>query len=213
MVLAAVGQICSRNNVARNLAVCRSVLARAAAAGAQFVCLPEAADYICPSDEGQSTLQARPLANADRSMHICYDTVVKLAQTLDDNSFVRGIQEQAKQSKVWVSVGIHELPSSSSSSSSTQTNGQQDKPRVYNTQCLISPEGKLASVYRKLHLFDVNFKGGMQTSESNTTMKGSELSDITQTAIGKGGCPFSRLAVSHICTDVYGCAPAHQSGC
>lgn len=119
--------------------------------------------------------------------------VIKLAQTLEDNTFVKGIQEQAKQSKIWVSVGIHELPSSTSSSQVNGHNG--DKPRVYNTQCLISPEGKLASVYRKLHLFDVNFKGGMQTSESNTTMKGSELSDITQTSIGKGGQPLAPSAL------------------
>lgn len=209
MVLAAVGQICSRNNVQWNLKICRSVLSRAAASGAKFVCLPEAADYICPSDEGPSGLCLDPSyrcfglthchsplvsdsATTSR-LHMIHTyistyTVLKLAQKLDDNTFVKGIQEQAKESKIWVSVGIHELPSSSS----TQANGhsangeQEDKERVYNTQCLISPEGELASVYRKLHLFDVNFKGGMQTSESETTMKGTELSDITQTTIGKG---------------------------
>lgn len=57
----------------------------------------------------------------------------------------------------------------------------------------------MASVYRKLHLFDVNFKGGMQTSESGTTMKGTELSDITQTTIGKGA--LARLRQKR-CEDV-----------
>jgi predicted amidohydrolase len=62
MVLAAVGQLCSRNNVAWNLKICRSVLERAAAAGAKFVCLPEAADYICPADEGALLALRNPLS-------------------------------------------------------------------------------------------------------------------------------------------------------
>ena len=52
MVLAAVAQICSRNNPAINLLVCKSVIKRAAGRGAEFLCLPEAADYIAPSDQG-----------------------------------------------------------------------------------------------------------------------------------------------------------------
>ena len=56
MVLAAVAQICSRNNVAANLRACQTVVQNAAAAGAKFVCLPEAADYIAGADEGASKL-------------------------------------------------------------------------------------------------------------------------------------------------------------
>ena len=52
MVLAAVGQICSRNNVASNLRICQSVIRRASAVGARLICLPEASDYIAPAKDG-----------------------------------------------------------------------------------------------------------------------------------------------------------------
>lgn len=53
MVLAAVGQICSRNNVQWNLRICKSVVRRAAQAGAKFICLPEASDFIAKADDGE----------------------------------------------------------------------------------------------------------------------------------------------------------------
>lgn len=54
MVVAAVAQICSRNNVSNNLKICTSVIRRAAEGGAKLVCLPEASDYIAPAKEGES---------------------------------------------------------------------------------------------------------------------------------------------------------------
>lgn len=157
MVLAAVGQICSRNNVQWNLRVCRSVVKRAAQAGAKFVCLPEASDFIAKADD-----------------------VYGLSETLERSSFLKGIREEAVASKIWVSVGVHEVPESSD-----VQNG--DNKRCYNSQCLVTPEGEIASVYRKLHLFDVDFKGSMTISESGTTLKGSVLPDVTETAVGKLG--------------------------
>lgn len=104
--------------------------------------------------------------------------VYGLSETLEKSSFLKGIKEEAASSNIWVSVGLHEVPESS---------GEQtgDNKRCYNSQCLVSPSGELASVYRKLHLFDVDFKGTMTISESGTTMKGDVLPDVTETPVGK----------------------------
>lgn len=101
-----------------------------------------------------------------------------LSETLEQSGFLKGIQEEAAASKIWVSVGLHEVPESS---------GDQDgdNKRCYNSQCLVTPEGEIASVYRKLHLFDVDFKGSMTISESGTTLKGNILPDVTDTSVGK----------------------------
>lgn len=45
----------------------------------------------------------------------------------------------------------------------------------YNTSILISPAGKIAGYYRKLHLFDVRLKGGPSVSESRIFLPGREI--------------------------------------
>jgi predicted amidohydrolase len=104
--------------------------------------------------------------------------VFGLSETLDDSAFLKGIREEAKSSNIWISVGLHEVPS--------DYQGQQGQKQCYNSQCLVSPDGELASIYRKLHLFDVDFKGSMSISESNTTLKGNKLPDVVETSVGKG---------------------------
>ena len=44
--------------------------------------------------------------------------------------------------------------------------------RFYNTSTLISPSGEIASVYRKLHLFDVDIPDGAHYRESQTVAPG-----------------------------------------
>ncbi|KAM0793363.1 hypothetical protein ACM66B_000818 [Microbotryomycetes sp. NB124-2] len=100
--------------------------------------------------------------------------VARLSETLDSSQFVSGIKEQAKVSSIWVGVGVHELAKAGDS-------------RCYNTNLLVTPEGNLAQAYRKLHLFDVDIKGGAQILESKTTIKGRELCPVTSTAAGKVG--------------------------
>lgn len=50
---------------------------------------------------------------------------------------------------------------------------------------LISPEGEIVQAYRKVHLFDVDIKGGSVIKESNTTIKGDKILDPYQTPLGK----------------------------
>lgn len=81
IMLAAVAQICSRGVVADNLAVCASVVRRAAQAGAKLIWLPEASDYI---------------------------STEKLMQPLASSSFVTAMRDSAKAHSIWVGVGVHE---------------------------------------------------------------------------------------------------------
>jgi predicted amidohydrolase len=59
--------------------------------------------------------------------------------------------------------------------------------RVYNTSALISENGQIAAVYRKIHLFDVNLgESGGVFKESAFTAPGEEVV-VAETAFGKIG--------------------------
>jgi predicted amidohydrolase len=49
-----------------------------------------------------------------------------------------------------------------------------DSDRLYNTSALIAPDGELAAVYRKIHLFDVDV-GGVEYRESDRERPGDEI--------------------------------------
>jgi predicted amidohydrolase len=60
--------------------------------------------------------------------------------------------------------------------------------RVHNTSVLVSPDGELEAVYRKIHLFDVDLRasGGSRYEESATIAPGSEVV-VAATPIGAVG--------------------------
>lgn len=129
-MLAAVAQICSRGVVADNLAVCASVVRRAAQAGAKLVWLPEASDYISTD---------------------------KLMQPIATSSFVNGLRDSARDHTIWVGVGVHE--SSDDPDRCYNSNIVRRFHRFYIT-CnlssdwippqLIDPNGSIVQVYRKV---------------------------------------------------------------
>jgi predicted amidohydrolase len=47
-------------------------------------------------------------------------------------------------------------------------------PRIYNTSILFGPDGKRLGLYRKIHLFDINIRGGAVFMESKTVAPGSD---------------------------------------
>ncbi|GAA5922337.1 hypothetical protein JCM1841_003074 [Sporobolomyces salmonicolor] len=149
-MLAAVVQMCSTSNVAHNARLACSVIHRAAAASASLVYLPEAADFICAEAKDVS----------------------RLSVALDESEFVRAVRRQAKESGIWVGVGVHEKATAE---------------RCYNTNLLIDNQGDIVQAYRKLHLFDVDIKGGMTILESKTTVRGDKLLEPCPTPIGKIG--------------------------
>ncbi|TKY89631.1 hypothetical protein EX895_001416 [Sporisorium graminicola] len=162
MVLAAVAQMKSTGVIADNLAQAVSIIRSAARAGAKAIFLPEATDFIAPT------------AN-----------VAALTRSADNVKFVQGLQSAAKEASVWVSVGVHEPPSKSQDDADNSNNN--GRLRCYNTQLLIDQHGEILDKYRKLHLFDVDIKGGLKILESDSTLKGSELLKPRQTPLGKVG--------------------------
>jgi len=56
----------------------------------------------------------------------------------------------------------------------------------YNTTVLLSPEGEIKTIYRKLHLYDVDIPGKVKALESSRNSKGNEVVSV-KTAIGHLG--------------------------
>ncbi len=82
--------------------------------------------------------------------------------------------EAAKKYNIYIvggSISEKENDSSSSSSSSTGT-----AAAIYNTCLCISPQGKLVAKHRKVHLFDIDVKGGITFRESDTLTAGDTMS-------------------------------------
>lgn len=162
MVLAAVAQMKTTGVIADNLAQAVSIIRSASRAGAKAVFLPEATDFIAPTS-----------------------AVAELTRSSDNSDFVGGIQSAAKDTNVWVSVGVHEPPSSEQEEKARAEN--KGRLRCYNTQLLIDSQGEILDHYRKLHLFDVDIKGGLKILESDSTIKGAQLLPPRSTPLGKLG--------------------------
>jgi deaminated glutathione amidase len=54
-----------------------------------------------------------------------------------------------------------------------------DPQRPYNSCVVFTPEGRIASIYRKIHLFDVDLTDGTRYRESVATMPGDEPRVVT----------------------------------
>lgn len=61
-----------------------------------------------------------------------------------------------------------------------------DESRVYNTSVLFNPTGEVIARYRKIHLYDANFKGRLTEKESDTIKPGDEIV-TAETSFGKVG--------------------------
>ncbi|KAJ1880052.1 Nitrilase, partial [Kickxella alabastrina] len=85
--IAAVAQFCAQSDVQKNLQTCIGLISTAARRGARMVFLPESSDFIAET-RTQPAQNAQPL----------------------DGSFMKEIQQAAKDNAIWVSLGIHEQP-------------------------------------------------------------------------------------------------------
>jgi predicted amidohydrolase len=65
-----------------------------------------------------------------------------------------------------------------------------DPARTYNACPVIAPDGTLAAVYRKIHLFDVDIPGGAVLRESDATARGGDrvVVDLGMTKVGVSIC-------------------------
>lgn len=77
---------------------------------------------------------------------------VALARPLKDSEFVKGLQHEARSAKLPINVGIHE--------------SAEQGEKVKNTLIWIDEKGDIVQRYQKIHLFDVEMKGGPVLKES-----------------------------------------------
>jgi predicted amidohydrolase len=106
---------------------------------------------------------------------------VPCAQGLD-GEIVGTLRDLARRHRLWLLGGsfAERIP---------------DDGRVHNTSVLVSPQGEIQAVYRKIHLFDVDLgaQGGGAFTESATIAPGSEV------VVAK--TPYGGLGLS-VCYDV-----------
>jgi predicted amidohydrolase len=109
---------------------------------------------------------------------------VQAAQTVAqsepiDGPTIRKYQELAARHSLWLSCGgFHErstskstpTPAAAGSSDGGGGCGGESAEKVYNSHVLISPEGAVAQVYRKIHLFDVDIPNGWVIDSKGFTL-------------------------------------------
>ncbi|RAH45221.1 carbon-nitrogen hydrolase family protein [Aspergillus brunneoviolaceus CBS 621.78] len=97
---------------------------------------------------------------------------ISLARSMQDSEFVLGLQKEAQLAKLHINVGIHEPASND---------------RTKNTLIWIDDKGSIIQRYQKVHLFDVDIKGGPVLKESASVEKGMEILPPFETPIGRVG--------------------------
>jgi len=98
---------------------------------------------------------------------------LSLVRSVDESPFVLGLQKEAKENKISINVGIHEP-------------GDIGK-KIKNTSIWIDDTGKITQRYQKLHLFDVDIKGGPYLKESDSIEKGMSILPPFSTPVGRVG--------------------------
>jgi len=101
------------------------------------------------------------------------EETVALVRSVTDSEFVKGLQHEARSSSLPINVGVHEPA--------------QGGEKVKNTLIWIDEKGEIVQRYQKLHLFDVEIKGGPVLKESRSVEKGSKILEPFQTALGRIG--------------------------
>lgn len=141
------GQLCSTANIASNLAQCQTLVRKAVAAGAKVLFilfhLWVLMVLMC--------CQALFLPEASDYISSTAAESISLARSVQDSEFVIGLQKEAREANLHINVGIHEP-------------AQGDK--VKNTLVWINDKGDITQRYQKVHLFDVDIKGGPVLKES-----------------------------------------------
>ncbi len=158
-LIAAVVQLTSTADVARNLDRATALVTRAQARGAQLVVLPENFALLS-TDEKDKFQHAQSLAPGAAGGAPIVDRMRELAARLGVHLILGGLPERG------------EVPG-----------------RVFNTCVHLLPDGSIGALYRKIHLFDVHFPAaGTSLCESATVEPGgTEQAVIAATPFGGVG--------------------------
>lgn len=105
------------------------------------------------------------------SMDYCGPDKNANAEKIPQGETFQLLSQLAAKYQIWIHCGsIHEVNESDS--------------RPYNTSFVLNPQGELAAVYRKIHLFDVDVVNGPSIKESDTVCPGDEIVTLDTGEIG-----------------------------
>jgi predicted amidohydrolase len=148
LVLAAV-QMTSGEDVDANLERSRELVGEAANAGALIVGLPENFAYLGSRQDHRLAI-AEELPPVGTTDHDKFGPILTAMRAL------------ALKAGVWLILGG--FPEKSRA-----------EGRIHNTSVLIDPDGMIAAIYRKMHLFDVDVPGGKRFRESESVEPGTDV--------------------------------------
>lgn len=154
----AVLQFSSSADCEKNFSLCKNLIVAAANEGASFLCLPECFHFI-----GDGTIKSYDVAET-----------LDIDSPLNASPTIRKYQKLAQDLSVGLSLGgFPELST--------------EKGKVFNSHIIIAPDGRISSIYRKIHLFD--YKSG-NLMESSFTTAGDDLvvDTCTGSKIGLSTC-------------------------
>jgi predicted amidohydrolase len=176
---AAIAQLCSTSNKLSNLVNVAKCAGLARAQGASMLFLPECFGLM--SENSLQTLeQAEPPISDDESQNeervqeqlrsaVRRPHEAMSVEETENVSLLDGLKVIAQTSEMWISAGgMHE-------SGAPPDDEYGDRPRVYNTHVIIDNKGKVQTLYRKSHLFDVSIPNKVNLRESTTTAPGTKL--------------------------------------
>lgn len=129
-------------------------------------------DYIGEAADRKASLVCFPEFQMafSSSKQSSKDLATKVAEYVEGGNFISALCRAAKHNKINVIATIYEK------------NRDRNEFRVHDTAVLINHNGKIASVYRKLHLYDaLGFK------ESSKLIQGNIIEKPVSTVVGKVG--------------------------
>jgi predicted amidohydrolase len=153
-------QMKSSEDKDKNLELSISLIKKAAEKKANLICFPEFQMAFSPTNQS-----AKQLA--------------KVAESINDGTFLSKLCTAAKQNKISVIATIYEKGNDGNNNNNNQS---YINNRVYDTAVMINSKGTISSIYRKLHLYDaLGFK------ESNKMMSGNIIEKPVKTSAGNIG--------------------------
>ena len=146
-------QLTSTDDVAKNLDACTRLIAEAAASGAKLIGLPENFAYL----------------GSDRDHRLSLAERVGPDETgPGDGPILTAMRRAARDAGAWLLLGgFPEMGHTPTAAGAVQ--------RIRNTSVLLSPDGAVTAVYRKIHLFDVDVPGGLRFRESEAIEAGADV--------------------------------------
>jgi deaminated glutathione amidase len=144
-------QLTSTDDVTKNLDTCTRLCAEAAASGAKLIGLPENFAYLGSDRDHRLSLAER--VGSDGS---------------GPGPILTAMRRAAKEAGAWLLLGgFPEMGHTPIAAGALQ--------RIRNTSILLSPDGDVTAVYRKIHLFDVDVPGGLRFRESEAIEPGADV--------------------------------------